>query len=233
MRAVLILACLSLPAASLAQDARPADPKPAGSQQPAEQKEPAKPVTDRDPSLGDAVATPASDLNLKKDEIPALLLAAQERPYAMTGLRRCTDIAAAVGQLDAVLGPDIDLPADARSGVTAGRVAQAAIGSFIPFRGLIRELSGANEQERKIQAAVQAGFARRAFLKGAGEARGCRYPARSAGPAEIAAATAPAKGDADGKPQPAEPKADKKADKKPAKQPVRTVSEPVVQPINK
>lgn len=218
MRAVLVLACLALPAAGLAQEAKPADSK-------TEAKEPAKPVTDRDPSLGDAVATPASDLNLKKDEIPPLLLAAQDQPYTMSGLRRCSDIAAAIDQLDAVLGPDIDLPASARSGVTAGRVAQAAIGSFIPFRGLIRELSGANEQERKIQAAVQAGFARRAFLKGAGQVRGCRYPARSAGPAEIAAAMQPAQGEAAAKPE--------AADKKGQKKPVRTVSEPVVQPINK
>lgn len=224
MRIALILACLALPATALPTTALAQAAKPPEAQ-PAEQKEPEKPVTDRAPSMGDAVATPATDLNLKKDEIPPLLLTAQERPYDLAGLRRCADLAAAVGELDAVLGPDIDLPANAKTGVTAGRVAQAAVGSFIPFRGLIREISGANEQERKIQVAVQAGFARRAYLKGAGEARGCRYPARSASPADIAALTGtPAAMVA--KPEP-----------RPARRQRGTgpnfVSEPVVQPIKK
>ena len=175
--------------------------------------------------MGDAVATPASDLNLKKDTIPPLLLTAQERPYDLTGLRRCTDLSARITELDAVLGPDIDLPVDPKTGLTAGRVAQAAVGSFIPFRGLIRELSGANSQERKIQVAVQAGFARRAYLKGVGEARGCRYPARAAGPAEIAAL-------ATEQPQ-AGAKVEPKASKKKGKKGTSYVSEPVVQPIKK
>lgn len=219
MRLALLLVSLILPAHALAQDTKPAEARPA------EQKEPDKPVTEREPSVGDAVATPASDLNLKKDTIPPLLLTAQERPYDLTGLRRCTDLSARITELDAVLGPDIDLPVDPKTGLTAGRVAQAAVGSFIPFRGLIRELSGANSQERKIQVAVQAGFARRAYLKGVGEARGCRYPARAAGPAEIAAL-------ATEQPQ-AGAKVEPKASKKKGKKGTSYVSEPVVQPIKK
>ncbi|NBW76296.1 MAG: hypothetical protein EBR34_10910 [Sphingomonadaceae bacterium] len=219
MRFALFIACLALPAGALAQDSKPAESKPV------ETKEPDKPMTERSPSMGDAVATPASDLNLKKDTIPPLLLTAQDRPYTLVGLRRCPEIAAAVGELDAVLGPDIDLPAEARNGMTAGRVAQAAVGSFIPFRGLIREISGANEQERKIQAAVQAGMARRAYLKGVGEARGCRYPARAAGAAEIAALTAP--------PTQPEVKSEPKQPRKKRDKGVTYTSEAVVQPIKK
>ena len=111
--------------------------------------------------------------------------------------------------------------------MSAGRVAQAAVGSFIPFRGLIREISGANEQERKIQAAVQAGVARRAYLKGVGEARGCRYPARSAGPADIAAlVAAPAQAQAEAKPE-------RKPSRKQRSKGVTFTSEPVVQPVKK
>lgn len=222
MRLALILASLTLPVGAFAQEAIPA------ANRPPEAKEPDKPVTDREPSMGDAVATPASDLNLKKDTIPPLLLTAQVKPYTLVGLNRCPDLAAAVTELDVVLGPDIDLPADGKTGVTAGRVAQAAVGSFIPFRGLIREISGANEQERKIQAAVQAGFARRAYLKGVGEARGCLYPARAAGPAEIAALAAPPG-------QATQPGA--KAEPKPARKQQRNgvtyTAKPVVQPIKK
>lgn len=158
------------------------------------QNEPDKPVTERSPNMGDAVTTPVSDLNLKKGEIPPLLIAAQERPYHLRGLERCNQIAGAIRELDQLLGDDLDLPQEDGQRVTAGRVAQAAVGSFIPFRGLIREVSGANTHERRMQAAIDAGIARRAFLKGYGQARGCRYPARAATLAEwnarIAAAAA-------------------------------------------
>lgn len=150
----------------------------------AEPDEPEKPVTDRGPSMGDAAATPVSDLNLKKGEIPQLLISAQERPYHLGGLERCNQIAGAIRELDQLLGDDLDLPQEDGQRVTAGRVAQAAVGSFIPFRGLIREVSGANTHERRMQAAIVAGIARRAFLKGYGQARGCRYPARAATLAE-------------------------------------------------
>ena len=182
MRASLIVLLAGFALASApAIAAQPDKPEPAKSE------EPAKPVTDRNVSATDVVATPASDLNLRKTDIPTLLLLAQEQPYDLTGLHRCPQIAAAVGEFDAVLGDDLDVPQDGKDGMSAGRVAQAAVGAFIPFRGLIREISGANEEDRKLQAAIFAGTARRSFLKGVGEARGCRYPARSATAAVIAA----------------------------------------------
>jgi hypothetical protein len=137
-------------------------------------------VTGQDISAEDVVTTPASDLNLKKDEIPALLLAAEERPYVLQGLNTCSQITAAIGQLDAVLGEDIDLPQEGGRRMMPGRVAQSVVGSLIPFRGLIREISGANAHDRALQQAVLAGVARRSFLKGIGQGKGCRYPARSA-----------------------------------------------------
>lgn len=147
---------------------------------PAIAQEPEKPLAERDVSAVDVAATPVTDLNLKKDEIPALLIEAQQRPYAVSGLNRCTQIAAEIGEFDALLGDDIDLPQGQGRRTSPGRVAQSVVGAFIPFRGVIREISGANKQERMLQAAIQAGVARRAFLKGFGQARGCRYPARSA-----------------------------------------------------
>ena len=187
--------------------------------------DPGKPVTERPTTMKDAATTPLSDLNLKKDQIPALLLGAQQRPYELTGLRTCPQIAAAVGELDAVLGADSDLPGEARDRLSAGRVAQAAVGAFIPFRGLIREISGANESERKMQSAIMAGLARRGFLKGYGQARGCRYPARPATTADIigaAPAAAPASNLA-----PAQPP--KRKGSKRSKGNVDYVAQPVVQ----
>jgi hypothetical protein len=222
-RLTLIAALLAATATpSLAQDSKSQETK----AEAAKEQAPDKPITEREPSVGDVAATPVEDLGIKKHAIPPLLIAAQGNPYNSTNLRRCPQIAAAVGELDAVLGRDVDLPQQDQK-VSAGRAAKEAIGAFIPFRGLIRELSGANAHERRVDDAIEAGMVRRAYLKGLGEARGCNYPARSAGPKEVAAAQLAM----------ADAKAEAKADDKPAKpkkrgkkaKDVEYVAQPVVQ----
>jgi hypothetical protein len=139
-----------------------------------------RPITDREPDAVDVAKTPMTDLNLSRTEIPALLAEAELRPYALQNLDTCQQLSAAVSELDAILGPDLDLPQAERARLSKGRIAQWAVGTFIPFRSLIREVSGANRQERAIRAAIQAGLARRGFLKGVGAARSCPYPASPA-----------------------------------------------------
>ena len=143
---------------------------------------PDKPVTDKGVTAGDVAATPVTDLNLRKNEIPPLLVAAGQQPYTLARLGGCQQLAAAIGELDALLGEDIDMPQAGERRTTPGRMAQSVVGSFIPFRGLIREVSGASSRDKELQAAILAGIARRSFLKGVGETRGCRYPARAATP---------------------------------------------------
>jgi hypothetical protein len=48
---------------------------------------------------------------------------------------------------------------------------------FIPGRSWIRRLSGAEQHSRQVQAAIQAGRMRRAFLKGIGMQANCAPPA--------------------------------------------------------
>lgn len=175
-----------------------------------------KPITDQSVSAVDVAATPVNDLNLRKTEIPALLIRAQEAPYSLAGLRSCPQIASAVGEIDAVLGDDIDLPQSASNKLNAGKVAQSVVANFIPFRGIIRELSGANNSDRRVQNAVYAGTARRAFLKGVGMQRGCRYPARPAGTAQLSMRPDPAVA--------------KPADRARGSKRTRYASNPVVQP---
>lgn len=153
---------------------------------PAHARKQDKPMREREPDVADVAATPVTDLNLRKDKIPEVLIAALTRPYDLGGLRRCAPLIAAVEELDSILGDDLDLPQEVRRGPSAGRVAQSVVGSFIPFRGIVREVSGANQHKRDIRAAIQAGLARRGFLKGVGQSRGCRYPARAAGPRQVA-----------------------------------------------
>lgn len=147
-------------------------------------------------TAGDVATAPLDTLNLKKDEIPPILIAAREDTYTVAGMRSCKAIGAEIGRLDAVLGPDIDIATDKtrgeKRGNAVGAVARSVVNGFIPFGGVIKEVTGAASRERQWQVALYAGASRRAFLKGYGQARGCRYPARSATPAQAAAIQAAA-----------------------------------------
>ncbi|MEJ6008476.1 hypothetical protein [Novosphingobium aquae] len=179
MRNLSTIVIAALLTASPAMAQKQGDTSAAKADKDAKAREPDKPVTESDVSAADVATTPLSDLNIRKGEIPALLLSAQDRPYDMAGLTRCSQLTREVNNLDAILGEDIDIT-DPEGGTSAGKVAQSAVGALIPFRGLIREVSGANSQDRKLQLAIRAGMARRAFLKGVGMQRGCAYPARPA-----------------------------------------------------
>lgn len=150
-----------------------------GNSSPAPTASPApKPVTQKEPTAEDVATTPLSDLNIKKDKIPPVLLSAHDHPYASPGTTSCARLSASVRELDAVLGPDFDAGEKPGHKLSAGHVAQSAVGSLIPFRSIIREISGANAEQRRLQEIVEAGMVRRAYLKGLGQARGCRRPAR-------------------------------------------------------
>jgi hypothetical protein len=135
-----------------------------------------RPVTDKNPTVGEIVETPVEDLNLHNKKIPPVLIEASLRPYVLP--HGCAAIGEAVTSLTKVLGPDIDKGTTSH-GFSVGGAAKGAVGSLIPFEGLIREVSGAAEEQRALQSAVAAGIARRSFLKGYGQAKGCKAPARS------------------------------------------------------
>ncbi len=115
-------------------------------------------------------------------EVPAKLLAVQGDPYSLAGLGKCAAIVREIGELNEVLGPDVNEQVDKNRAQkreeTAGRVAGSVAGSIIPFRGLIGEVTGANAERRRYALAVYAGTVRRGFLKGVGLERGCKAPAR-------------------------------------------------------
>jgi hypothetical protein len=56
-------------------------------------------------------------------------------------------------------------------------VLKGAAGSIVPFRGWVRQLTGAERHARAVQTAVAAGRVRRAYLKGLGQMIRCRWPA--------------------------------------------------------
>ena len=146
----------------------------------AQDKKPDRPMTDTNVTAKDVATTPLDDLNVSKKEIPHVLQIAQQDPYSTQGLRSCPAIAAQVTALNAVLGDDYDTAQRKSAKVSPGALGKAVVGAFIPFEGIIREVSGARAHQAGVQAAVVAGAVRRAFLKGVGQTRGCRYPARTA-----------------------------------------------------
>lgn len=137
-------------------------------------------MSPKDATPGQVVTTPLNTLNIKKDAIPPILQQARAQPYAVAGLRKCPAIQAEVTRLDAALGDDFDVAADKHRRPGVGNIAKSVVSSLIPFGGVIREISGANESQRQWQLAIYAGVARRSFLKGYGQMKGCRYPARPA-----------------------------------------------------
>lgn len=136
--------------------------------------------------------TPLSDLNLARDAIPPTLVRARAAPYANEGYDDCTEVRREIGDLDAVLGDDFDTAPPEEREFSAGEIAQRVVAHFIPFRGIIREISGANEHEYEFREAITAGLMRRAYLKGIGQQMGCSYPARPAPPALVARLESPA-----------------------------------------
>lgn len=130
-----------------------------------------------------AVTTPLTDLNLVQANIPELLQQAAHQPYALPADRSCDALAAAIKQLDEVLGPDLDAPSTDgralldRAGDEAGDAATGALKrtaeGVIPFRGWIRKLSGAERYSKRVSAAITAGGVRRGFLKGLRASQGC------------------------------------------------------------
>ncbi len=135
-------------------------------------------VQDKEPDVEDVARTPLNDLNIDSKDIPAALVLAAEDPYASDGLNSCNAIVAEIAELDQVLGEDYDIVGEADTSISEGKIAQGVVGSVIPFRGLLREVSGAAGDARKLRAAATAGMVRRGFLKGIGLQRGCQYPAR-------------------------------------------------------
>jgi len=128
---------------------------------------------------GDIASQPARDVGVVKTEIPPLLEEASKDPYDLNGLKTCKQIIAAVVDLNEVIGPDF-IASDDENADRAGKLAEAGgrtvVNSLIPFRGLVREISGAASAQRRLEAAVSAGYARRGFLRGVLRTRGCKTP---------------------------------------------------------
>ena len=140
----------------------------------------AKAVRTTREGMGEAITAPLEDINARREEIPEIL-EALETPYGPTG--DCEAIADEIAALTVHLGPDIDdvVTETDSSGDKAGKtVGKAALGvvedtttGIIPFRGLVRRVTGAHAHDKKVKNAYRLGTERRAYLKGVAAAKSC------------------------------------------------------------
>lgn len=154
----------------------------------------------------EAATGPLQDLNLRRQEIPELLVKAASNPYASIKKSSCDDVKTELAELDKLLGPDMEPKnitlvsgsaglADNLSKMSdmeipdtdtlttslvdsAGNFAHDSVINLIhtktnimPFRSIIRKISGAHSHAKKLANAYQAGKLRRAYLKGVAEMR--------------------------------------------------------------
>lgn len=135
-----------------------------------------------------AALTPLEDIGLRKREIPEQLQALIATPYIPPKMQ-CETLKHEIADIDALLGPDVDAPKAALTAQesymeTGGNLLQDAVvglvksqTDFIPFRSIVRRLTGANAHEKLVTQAVEAGKLRRAYLRGVSEAKfGAKCP---------------------------------------------------------
>ncbi len=137
-----------------------------------------------------AAQSPLVDVGIIEDPIPEELKKYMKNAYALPDPLTCAEILGQIARLDALLGPDQCTPqnpagmyisekgkyVDEAAQMAEDRVADTVTGyvNIIPFRSVVRYLSGAESHAREVIKAQQAGIARRSFLKGMAAAHGCR-----------------------------------------------------------
>jgi len=147
-----------------------------------------------------AAQSPLVDLNIKRDEIPDSLQKTAANPYATPARLQCKILRGEIVELDVMLGPDMQPKDIKKNGGTfslidedadyfqegANMLQNEAIGfvtgkvSIIPFRGLIRKVTGAEKHSKEVAHAYEAGKLRRAYLKGLSAALKCEKPGKKA-----------------------------------------------------
>lgn len=157
-----------------------------GAAQPAQEPPPAQlhsPDRAGSANMQNAAEAPLHDLNLVRQKIPPVLLAALADPYARPQPPTCRGLADQVRALTGALGGDFDAPYNPQApSLTTQRgialtLAHGAAESLLPFAGFVRTLSGAQKHDQLVIEVITAGSVRRGYLKGLGEAHGCPAPA--------------------------------------------------------
>lgn len=125
----------------------------------------------RERGSSDAMVAGEGGLGISGQKTPAALQALVAAPYALPSPADCAALSREIGELDGLLGPDVDAVAAARN--DTGRAVGSAMRSVIPYRWVMRLMTQAGRRDRDLRLAVLAGTARRGYLKGVRLGRAC------------------------------------------------------------
>jgi hypothetical protein len=123
-----------------------------------------------------AVEEPLRDLSVLRDAPPALLAEVAAAPFRLSADVDCRALMEEIAALDGILGPDIDVAHDPNDETfSATELLTGAVGGVwsLPYRSIVRRITGANRRERELRHAILAGMVRRGFLKGTAAQAGC------------------------------------------------------------
>src|SRR5450432_1746995 len=114
-------------------------------------------------NVQNAAAAPLHDMNLVRQKIPPILMAALADPYARPAPANCSTISEQVRELTQALGGDFDEPdtpqnpsLTTRRGVALA-VVHGASELLLPFAGFVRTLSGAQKHDELVVEVITAG----------------------------------------------------------------------------
>ncbi|MCE2927876.1 MAG: hypothetical protein LW823_09600 [Rickettsiales bacterium] len=141
----------------------------------------------------EAAQSPLVDLNIKKQDIPEPLTLIAGNPYGMDGKPKCKHIQEEIATLDELLGADAHYSSDGKLSLNqedapdyvkdgAGMLQKEAIGfvagkaSIIPFRSIVRKVTGADKHSKAVARAYESGKIRRAYLRGVSFSMKCKTP---------------------------------------------------------
>lgn len=127
-------------------------------------------------NVGSVVAAPLKDIGLVRPEAPKAL-SDITYPYLAARLDNgCAQISYEISALDSMLGPEFynrQSGAVTQAGQAVVGAAEGAASGLIPFRGVVRTVTGANKAQAEVERSIEMGVLRRAFLRGYGVALGC------------------------------------------------------------
>lgn len=133
-------------------------------------------------NLEGVLTQPLNDFNLTRVEIPAELERLGTAPYGPPGGMSCGDLTREIVNLDRLVGPDIEgqtgsadkaIISEENAAKAARDAARDAASSWIPLRGIIRQLTGAERHAQALKEAILAGMVRRAYIKGLRDGQHC------------------------------------------------------------
>jgi len=134
-------------------------------------------VVETSKKASEIATQPARDVGAQKIDIPVPIQQSAVAPYSLRGLKSCAQLSRAIFELNDVLGPDYGgevVTHEDKAGKLAEAGGKSVVNAVIPFRALVREISGAAPAERRLDADIKAAIARRGFLRGVATARKCR-----------------------------------------------------------